>query len=169
MYQLSADDALQLSATSRMADYYEECARLSENPRSAANWIMGDLTYALKNSGKEIDDCPLPPAFLAELIQLVDGGAISGKIAKSVFEELYRTVEHPEVVVRRLGLVQISDESTIVSAIQKVKAANPRQLAEYRAGKEKLYGYFVGQVMKETKGQANPSLLNDLLERMLKE
>jgi aspartyl-tRNA(Asn)/glutamyl-tRNA(Gln) amidotransferase subunit B len=168
-YRLSADDALQLTATSRMAEYYEECARLSENPRSAANWIMGDLTYALKNSGKDIEVCPLPASLLAELIRLVDGGGISGKIAKSVFEEMYRTVEHPEVVVKRLGLVQISDESTIVSAIQKVKAANPKQLAEYRAGKEKLLGYFVGQVMKETKGQANPTLLNELLHRMLRE
>jgi aspartyl-tRNA(Asn)/glutamyl-tRNA(Gln) amidotransferase subunit B len=168
-YNLSADDALQLTATPRTADYYEECAKLSENPRSAANWIMGDLTYALKNSGKEIEDCPLPASLLAELIRLVSSGDISGKIAKNVFEEMYRTVEHPEAVVKRLGLVQISDESTIVSAIQRVKAANPKQLAQYRAGKEKLYGYFVGQVMKETKGQANPTLLNELLQRMLRE
>jgi aspartyl-tRNA(Asn)/glutamyl-tRNA(Gln) amidotransferase subunit B len=168
-YGLSADDALQLTATPRSADYYEECARLSGNARAAANWIMGDLTRALKSSGREIEDCPLPASRLAALIRMVDGGAISGKIAKSVFDEMFRSGETPEDAIRRLGLEQISDESVLIAAIDKVKAANPRQLAEYRAGKEKLFGYFAGQVMKETRGQANPKLLNELLARMLKD
>jgi len=130
---------------------------------------MGDLTRALKSSGREIEDCPLPASRLAALIRMVDGGAISGKIAKSVFDEMFRSGETPEDAIRRLGLEQISDESVLIAAIDKVKAANPRQLAEYRAGKEKLFGYFAGQVMKETRGQANPKLLNELLARMLKD
>ena len=126
--------------------------------------MMGDLAYALKNSGKEIESCPLPPARLAALIAAVDGGEISGKIAKTVFEEMFRTGEEPAVVIKRLGLAQVSDESNLVAIIEKVIAANPKQLAEYRSGKDKVFGYFVGQVMKETKGQANPQVVNDLLK-----
>jgi len=166
-YQLNADDALQLSATTGTADYFEECARLSANPRAAANWIMGDLTYALKNSAREIEECPLPAARLAELIRLIDSGTISGKIAKTVFEEIFRTGEAPAEAAQRLGLSQISDEAVLIAALEKIMAANPKQLADYRSGKEKLFGFFVGQVMKETKGQANPQVVNMLLQRML--
>ena len=169
VYGLTADDALLLSATVALADYFEECAKLSNNPRAAANWIMGDLTYALKNSGREIDDCPIPPGRLAELIKTVDSGEISGKIAKKVFEELYRTREEPAAVIQRLGLVQVSDEASLGTLIDRILASNPKQLAEYRSGKEKLFGYFVGQAMKETKGQANPQVLNELLQKKLKE
>jgi aspartyl-tRNA(Asn)/glutamyl-tRNA(Gln) amidotransferase subunit B len=167
-YQLPADDALLLSSTPRTADYFEECAGLSGNPRAAANWIMGELTHALKDRGKEIETCPLPASYLAELIQMIDRGAISGKIAKSAFEEMYSSGARPEAAVRRLGLVQISDEAELIAMIERIKGANPKQLVEYRSGKEKLFGYFAGQVMKETKGQANPKLLNELLHRLLK-
>jgi aspartyl-tRNA(Asn)/glutamyl-tRNA(Gln) amidotransferase subunit B len=166
-YGLSADDALLLTSTAAMADYFEECARLSGNQRATANWIMGDLTYALKNSGREIDDCPVTPANLAELIRTIDSGKISGKIAKTVFEHIYQTGEAPEAVIDRLGLVQVSDEASLAAVIDKIVAANPKQVAEYRAGKEKVFGYFVGQVMKETKGQANPKMLNELLKTKL--
>ncbi|MGA2262398.1 MAG: Asp-tRNA(Asn)/Glu-tRNA(Gln) amidotransferase subunit GatB [Acidobacteriota bacterium] len=168
-YSLSSDEALQLTSSLAMASYFADCAKASTNPRAALNWITGDLAYALKNTGKEIENCPLPPDRLAALIHMVDAGEISGKIAKAVFEEIFRSSEEPSAVLKRLGLVQISDEATIEAAIDKVKAANPKQLAEYRSGKEKLFGYFAGQVMKETKGQANPQLLNDLLKRKLKE
>ncbi|MBZ5497917.1 MAG: Asp-tRNA(Asn)/Glu-tRNA(Gln) amidotransferase subunit GatB [Acidobacteriia bacterium] len=168
-YSLASDDALQLTSSLAMAAYFEECAGISGNPRGALHWITGDLAYTLKNSGQEIETCQLPPERLAALIRLIDTGEISGKIAKTVFEEIYHSGEEPIAVVKRLGLIQISDEATLEEAIDKVKAANPKQLADYRSGKEKLFGYFVGQVMKETRGQANPQLLNDLLRRKLKE
>ncbi len=168
-YQLSSDEALQLTSSVAMASYYVECAREAGNSRAALNWITGDLAYALKNSGKEIEGCPLAPARLAALIRMIDAGQISGKIAKTVFEEIFLSEEEPSAALSRLGLAQISDDSLIAAAIDKAMAANPQQLAEYRSGKDKLFGYFVGQVMKETKGQANPQLLNDLLKRKLKE
>ncbi len=167
-YGIPGDDALLLSSTIAMADYFEECARLSANPRAAANWIMGDLAFELKNSGNEMETCPVPPALLASLIRKIDSGEISGKIGKTVFAEMYRTGEGPASVIQRLGLVQVSDESALEELIEKILTANPKQLAEYRAGKEKLFGYFVGQAMKETKGQANPQVLNDLLLKKLK-
>lgn len=167
-YGLTDDDALLLSSTGALADYFEECAAISGNARSAANWIMGDLAYALKNSGKEIENCPLPPGRLAALIKTIDSGRISGKIAKTIFEEIFNTGEQPETAIQRLGLVQVSDEASLAALIDKVLATNPKQLSEYRSGKDKLFGYFVGQVMKETKGQANPQVLNDLLQKKLK-
>jgi aspartyl-tRNA(Asn)/glutamyl-tRNA(Gln) amidotransferase subunit B len=168
-YRLSNDEALQLTASAGLAAYFERCASASGNPRAALHWISGDLAYALKNSGKEIEACPLPPERLAALIRMVDSAEISGKMAKAVFEEIYSSGEEPAEAVKRLGLVQISDEAALESVIDRVKAANLKQLAEYRSGKDKLLGYFVGQVMKETKGQANPQLLNELLKRKLKE
>ncbi len=168
-YGLSSDDALLLTSTSSLAAYFEQCAEISGNPKASANWIMGDLAYALKNSGKEIEDCPLPAARLAALVKTIDSGQISGKIAKTVFEEIFRTGEEPAAVIKRLGLVQVSDEASLSALVDKVLKANPKQLSEYRSGKEKLLGFFVGQVMKETKGQANPQVLNDLLMKKLKE
>jgi aspartyl-tRNA(Asn)/glutamyl-tRNA(Gln) amidotransferase subunit B len=167
-FGLSTDDALLLASTKEMADYFEASARISENPRAAANWIMGDLAYALKNSGQEISKCPISPAQLAELIRAIDSGKISGKIAKTVFEEIYKSGESPDAVINRLGLVQVSDEASLSAMIDKVMDANAKQVAEYRSGKEKVLSFFVGQIMKETKGQANPKVLNDLLKAKLK-
>jgi aspartyl-tRNA(Asn)/glutamyl-tRNA(Gln) amidotransferase subunit B len=167
-YGLSGDDAFLLTATARLAEYYEECARLAGNPRAAANWVMGDLAYELKNCGREIENSPIPASRLASLIRTIDSGEISGKIAKTVFEEICRTGEEPTEVIRRLGLVQVSDVSSLAAVIDKIVDANPKQLAEYRSGKEKLLGYFVGQVMKATKGQANPQVLNEMLQKRLK-
>ena len=166
-YGLSGDDALLLAATPTLADYFEECTRKSGNPRASANWIVGDLAYALKNSNKDMEACPIPPGHLASLIRTIDSGEISGKIAKAVFEEVYHTGEEPATAIKRLGLVQMSDQASLVTVINGVLAANPKQLADYRSGKEKLFGYFVGQVMKETKGQANPQLVNELLKKKL--
>jgi aspartyl-tRNA(Asn)/glutamyl-tRNA(Gln) amidotransferase subunit B len=166
-YSLSVDEALLLTATPALAKYYEECAQASKNPRASANWIMGDLAYALKNSGKDIEDSPVLPKDLAELIQTIDSGKISGKIAKTVFEEMARTQEKPAEIIQRLGLVQVSDEASLSAVIDKVMSANPSQLDEYRSGKTKVLGFFVGQVMKETRGQANPKVVNDLLRKKL--
>jgi aspartyl-tRNA(Asn)/glutamyl-tRNA(Gln) amidotransferase subunit B len=166
-YSLPLDDALLLTSTSALADYFEECAKLSGSPRLSANWIMGDLAYALKNSGKEIEASSVSAENLAVLIRMVDSGEISGKIAKTAFEEMCRTAEAPGAVIHRLGLVQVSDEASLNALIEKIIAANPKQTAEYRAGKTKVFGFFVGQAMKETKGQANPKVLNELLQKKL--
>jgi aspartyl-tRNA(Asn)/glutamyl-tRNA(Gln) amidotransferase subunit B len=167
-YQLGADDSLLLVSTRAQAEYFEACAKLCGNPRASANWIMGDLTYALKNSGREIEDCPVKAENLAALIQKIDSGEISGKIAKTVFEEIYRTGEEPGVTIKRLGIAQVSDEASLDGIVDRVLRANPKQVADYRAGREKVFGFFVGQVMKETKGQANPKMVNDLLLKRLK-
>jgi aspartyl-tRNA(Asn)/glutamyl-tRNA(Gln) amidotransferase subunit B len=169
VYGLGDDDALSLTSTPRLAAYFEECARVSGNPRASANWVMGDLAYALKNSGHSIEECPLPADRLAALIHQVDSGRISGRMAKTIFEEMYRTGAAAEQIIAGLGMVQVSDESALAEAIDRVLSANPKQLADYRAGKEKLLGYFVGQVMKETRGQANPTVLNTLLKKKLAE
>ncbi|MBN1567315.1 MAG: Asp-tRNA(Asn)/Glu-tRNA(Gln) amidotransferase subunit GatB [Acidobacteria bacterium] len=168
-FDLPIDDALFLTSTRASADYFEECAKISANPRAAANWIMGDLAYALKNAGKDIEDCPIPPGHLAALIATIDSGEISGKIAKTVFEEMSRTLEEPSGIIRRMGLAQVSDEASLGSLIDEILAANQKQLAEFRSGKTKVLGFFVGQVMKETKGQANPQVVNDLLQKKLSE
>jgi aspartyl-tRNA(Asn)/glutamyl-tRNA(Gln) amidotransferase subunit B len=168
-YQLSDDEALQITSSLAHGDYFTACAGASGNPRASLNWITGELACALKNSGKEIEASPLPPLRLAALIRMVDNNEISGKIAKTVFEEIFHSGEEPAAAVARLGLSQISDEASLAAVIDGIIAANPKQLAEYRAGKDKLFGYFVGQVMKETRGQANPQLLNDLLKRKLRQ
>ena len=166
-YGLSGDDALLLTSTLGAAAYFEETARLSGNPRLAANWIMGDLAYALKNASLEIESSPVTPAHLAGLIRMVDSGEISGKIAKTVFEAIFQSGEEPRAALTRLGLVQVSDEASLSAVIDKIIAVNPKQVAEYRSGKERVLGYFVGQIMKETRGQANPGVLNELLRRKL--
>ncbi len=167
-YDIPADDALFLTGTSVMAEFFEKCARISENPRASANWIMGDLAYNLKNSAKDIADCPVTSKQLADLIRIIDTGEISGKIAKTVFEEMFRTAEDPAPIIKRMGLVQVSDTASLEPVIDKIVAANPRQVEEFRSGKTKVIGFFVGQVMKETKGQANPKVVNDLLQKKLK-
>lgn len=166
-YGLTVDDALLLAATKASADYYETCAKASGNPKASANWIMGDLAYALKNAGKDIENCPVPASDLAALIQTIDSGSISGKIAKTVFEEMNRTGEKPSDIINRLGLAQVSDEASLGTIIDKIMASSPKQLAEYRSGKTRVISFFVGQVMKETKGQANPQIVNELLQKKL--
>jgi len=168
-YDLPVDDALLLTATRAAADYFEACARVSGNPRAAANWIMGELAHTLKNAGKDIEDSPIPPTNLAALIRSIDSGEISGKMAKTVFEEMSKNPEEPSSIIQRLGLAQVSDEASLAAIIERIVAANPKQLAEFRSGKTRVLGFFVGQVMKETKGQANPQVVNDLLQKTLSE
>jgi len=167
-YDLSVDDALFLTATAPMADFFEECALSSENPRASANWIMGDLAYNLKNAGRDISNCPVTALQVAALIRTIDSGEISGKIAKTVFEEMFRSAEDPGPIIKRMGLVQLSDTDSLEPVIEKIVASNPKQVEEFRSGKTKVIGFFVGQVMKETKGQANPKVVNELLQKKLK-
>ena len=129
---------------------------------------MGDLLRELKRDEREIDQCPVTPAHLAEMLKMIKDGTISGKIAKDVFGEMYQTGEIPSKIVQEKGWIQILDKGEIEGAIEKAIQANPKLVEEYRKGKEKLFGFFVGEVMKETKGKANPKLVNELLKEKLK-
>jgi len=122
----------------------------------------------LKRDEREIDLCPVTPGHLTEMLSMIKEGTISGKIAKDVFEEMYRTGERPEKIVREKGWIQILDEGEIEKAVERVMGANTKQVEDYRKGKEKIFGFFVGEVMKQTKGKANPKLVNELLKKKLK-
>jgi aspartyl-tRNA(Asn)/glutamyl-tRNA(Gln) amidotransferase subunit B len=166
-YGIPAYDAGVLTTSRALADFYEEVARLTGKPKIASNWVMGDLLRYLNEEKRDIPSSPVSPVHVADMINLIENGPISGKIAKEVFEEMYRTSKKPADIVKEKGLTQITDEGAVVKAIEEAMSKNPTQLAEYRAGKEKLFAFFVGQVMKLTKGKANPQLVNDLLKKML--
>jgi aspartyl-tRNA(Asn)/glutamyl-tRNA(Gln) amidotransferase subunit B len=167
-YGIPDYDAEILTLTRALAQYYEECVRLFPEPKTVSNWIMGDLLRELKGDEKEIDQCPVTPQLMAEMLSMIQAGTISGKIAKDVFEEMYRTGEKPGKIVKDKGWVQILDKGEIEKAIEKAMQNNPKQVEDYRKGKEKLFGFFVGEVMKFTRGKANPQLVNEMLKEKLK-
>ena len=166
-YGLPEYDAEMLTQSRSTAAYFEEAAKLSGQPKVVSNWMMGELMRLLNAEGKEIEDCPIKPGRLAGMIKMIGDGVISTKIAKTVFEEMYKTGKDAETVVKEQGLVQVSDTGAIEAIIDGVIRANPGQFADYKAGKEKLFGFFVGQVMKASKGKANPELVNQLLKKKL--
>src|SRR5690242_7345173 len=167
-YGLSAYDAGVLTASRELAAYYEEVAReVPAEPKLAANWVMGELAAALNKEGLEISSGKLPAARLAGLLKRIADQTISGKIAKEVFEAMWASGGTADAIIEEKGLKQITDSSAIERAIDEVMAKNPGQLADYRSGKDKLFGFFVGQVMKATGGKANPAQLNDLLKKKL--
>jgi aspartyl-tRNA(Asn)/glutamyl-tRNA(Gln) amidotransferase subunit B len=161
-------DANILTQSKQMASYYEVAAKLSKNPKAASNWIMVELLRELNNAKLEIGQSPVTAENIAKMILMIDAGKISGKIAKTVFEEMFATKKSAEEIVKEKGLVQVSDEGSLVKWIDEVIAANAGQVEQYRSGKDKLFGFFVGQVMKVSKGQANPDLVNQLLLKKLK-
>ncbi len=172
-YGLSVYDAGVLTAGRELASYYEEVAReVPGESKLAANWVMGDLAAALNKDGLEIAaiagaDGKLPAARLAGLVKRIADQTISGKIAKEVFEAMWASGSTADAIIEEKGLKQITDSSAIERAIEDVMAKNPGQLADYRGGKDKLFGFFVGQVMKATGGKANPAQLNELLKKKL--
>jgi aspartyl-tRNA(Asn)/glutamyl-tRNA(Gln) amidotransferase subunit B len=167
VYALPEGDAALLSQGRAMADYFEQTAALSGNPRASANWIMGELIRKLKELGRDITDVGVPPASLAELIQLIDQGAISGPTAKEVFERVFDTGQRPRDIVAESGLGRIDDADAIEAAVRAVVEAHPDAAADYRAGKTKTFGFLVGQVMKATGGRANPTLVGAQLKKVL--
>ncbi len=169
-YELSDYDAGVLTASRELADYYEAVVgTLGDEPKLAANWVMGELAGALNRDGLDIGASRLGTAALAGLLRRIKDSTISGKIAKEVFEAMWNEGKEADAIIEARGLKQITDSSAIERAIEAVMAANPAQLADYRAGKDKLFGFFVGQVMKATGGKANPAQLNELLRQKLKE
>ena len=161
-------DADVLTASRPLADYFEETTAFAHNPKAAANWVMGEVTRALNDSALSIEHCPVPPRRLADLLHLIDQGTISGSIAKKVFEELWQSDKEPAAIVAEQGLAQVSDSGAIEAVIDQILAANQGQVEEYRSGKEKVFGFFVGQTMKAMKGKGNPALINELLLKKLK-
>jgi aspartyl-tRNA(Asn)/glutamyl-tRNA(Gln) amidotransferase subunit B len=165
-YGLSAYDARVLVAEQATADYYEAVAR-GRDPKQAANWVMGDLFAALNRTGRGIADSPVSAASLGRLLDLIADETISGRIAKQVFEEMVETGADPAAIVEAKGLRQVKDTGAIDEAVAQVLAAHADKVAEYKAGKEKLFGFFVGQVMKAMAGKGNPALVNEALKRAL--
>jgi aspartyl-tRNA(Asn)/glutamyl-tRNA(Gln) amidotransferase subunit B len=169
-YALTEYDAGVLTMTRALADFFEEAAKESGQAKTAANWIMGDLLRFYKDDGLDLKDLsrsPVTPKMLAAMILLVEKGTISGKIAKTVIEEMYKTGKTPETIVQERGLLQISNTAEIETLVQKVIDENPQPVAQYKAGKTGLFGFLVGQVMKATQGRANPQAVNDLLRKKL--
>ena len=168
-YQLSGYDAAVLTTSRALADYYEATvAALGGEAKLCANWVMGDFSAFLNKEHREIADSPVSAAQLAGLLRRIQDRTISGKIAKDVFEALWAGEGDADAIIEKRGLRQITDTSAIEKVIDDVIAANPEQLAQYRAGKDKLFGFFVGQVMKASKGKANPQQVNDVLLEKLK-
>ena len=166
-YALPAYDSGVLVSSKALADYFEACVRCYGQPKTVSNWIMSELLGLLKKDNREIEECPVTPQQLGKMFRLMEQGTISGKIAKQVFEEMYETGTSPEEIVRREGLEQVSDEAAISSIIDQVLAANPDSVEKYQQGKTKVFGFLVGQVMKETKGKANPTIVNRILQEKL--
>ena len=166
-YGLPSYDAEVLTTSRDLADYFEACIADYPNPKQASNWIMGQLLALLNAEGKDIRQSPVPPLALAALLKLVDAGVISGKIAKTVFDEMAKTGKLPDEIVQEKGLMQVSDTSELEQMVQIVIDKHPKEVSDYRGGKEKVIGFFVGQIMKETRGKANPQMVNDILRHQL--
>jgi aspartyl-tRNA(Asn)/glutamyl-tRNA(Gln) amidotransferase subunit B len=167
--EIAPDDARILVGDRALADYFDLAEKMTagKKGRAVANWIINELLGKLNASGLSIAESPMSAANLAALVLLVEVGTISGKIGKEIFEESYKTGEEPRAIVERRGVQQISDEATLWPIIDRIVGANAKQAADYLGGKDGLFGFFVGQVMKETQGRANPVLTTELLHRRL--
>jgi aspartyl-tRNA(Asn)/glutamyl-tRNA(Gln) amidotransferase subunit B len=162
-------DASVLTNERELADYYEATAKESKNFKASSNWIMTELLRELNSANKPIQESPIKPEQLGRMITLIDKGTISGKIAKTLFQEMWDSGKDPEVLVKEKGLVQITDPAVIEKIVDEVLAANAQNVEDHRSGKKKnLLGFFVGAVMKASKGQANPDLVNKILNEKLK-
>ena len=167
-FSLPEYDSRILVTSKALADYFERCVKLFPQPKAVSNWIMSEVLRLLKKNNREIEDCPVTPQQLAALFLLMDQKTISAKIAKQVFEEMYQTGSSAEEIVRKKGLTQVSDGTEIENIIAKVLAANSDGVEKYRNGNTKVFGFFVGEVMKETKGKANPKIVTHILQEKLK-
>ncbi len=169
-YELSTYDAGVLTANRDIADYFEEALQAADcEPKLCANWVMGNLSALLNKSNLEITQSPVSAAHLAGMLRRIADNTISGKIAKQVFEAMWEGESNADQVIEKQGLKQVTNSSKIEQMVDEVIASNPKQLADYRSGKDKLFGFFVGQVMKASKGKANPAQVNELLKKKLAE
>jgi aspartyl-tRNA(Asn)/glutamyl-tRNA(Gln) amidotransferase subunit B len=168
-YGLPEYDAGVLTASKGLADYFERCVRVFDQPKTVSNWVMGELSRELNLSGIEAAESPVPPEGLAELLRLVEKGTISLKAARELFPDLYKSGKTAEQLVQEKGLIQVSDEGTIEKLIDEVLADSPAQVAQFKGGKQQVLGFLVGRVMKASGGKANPGKVNELLRKKLAE
>ncbi len=166
-YGLPEDDAVILALDRALAQYYEAAVSAHNEPKMIANWMLSELLRELNQSGISVSECKLTPEALAELVRIIDEGLISGKIGKQIFPELFTQGGSAEAYVKDKGLVQISDTSALDAAVDEVLAENPDEVAAYKGGNKKVVGFFMGQIMKKTQGQANPKLVNEILAKKL--
>ena len=166
-YELNEYDASVLVANKKISQCYEDVVSSGADPKKTANWMMGDVFRLLNENNLTIDKSKITSAHLIDLLKLIDQNVISGKIAKTVFEDIFESGEMPSEYVERKGMKQVSNTDELKALCQQVIDDNPTQLEEYRGGRDKLFGYFVGQVMKVSKGKANPNVVNDLLKSLL--
>ncbi len=167
VYGLRDYDAQALTQSRAMAEYYETVATVSGDPRAAANWVMGDLSGALNAAGKDIAESPVSAAHLGELVALIGKNEISGKLAKEIFPKMFASGEAPRAIMEREGLAQISDTGALEKIIDEVIGGNPKQVEQFKSGKTTVMGFLVGQVMRASRGQANPAAVNELLKKRL--
>ncbi|MCG7870192.1 MAG: Asp-tRNA(Asn)/Glu-tRNA(Gln) amidotransferase subunit GatB, partial [Candidatus Thiodiazotropha taylori] len=167
-YQLSEVDAALLTQSRPQADYYEQVVATGADPKIAANWVTVELAGALNKAGLELSDSPVSAEQLGGLLKRIADNTISGKLAKQVFEAIWQGEGDADTVIEAKGLKQITDSGQIESIIDEIIAANPKQVEQFQAGKDKLLGFFVGQVMKQTQGKANPGQVNQILLKKLK-
>jgi aspartyl-tRNA(Asn)/glutamyl-tRNA(Gln) amidotransferase subunit B len=167
-YGLPEYDAGVLTASKEVADYFESCVKLFPQPKTVSNWVMGELTRELNNAGTDVSASPVPPERLVSLLELVDKGTISLKVARDIFPEFYGSGKPAEQIVREKGLTQLSDEGELEKIIGDVLEKNPAQVAQFKGGRQQVLGYLVGQVMKASGGKANPGKVNELLKKKLR-
>ena len=161
-YKLSEKDAKMLTASKHMSDMFENALKICNNAKAVSNWLLSDVSRILNEKELEPDQIPFTAQQLAEMIKLIDNGTISSAIGKKVLEELFETPKNPEEIIKEKGWIQISDEGAIKEIVMKILENNPQSIIDYKAGKDRALGFLVGQAMKETKGKANPQLLNKL-------
>jgi len=164
---LPAYDAAVISAEREVAEYFDALVALHGNAKTCANWVMGEVSRALNENGIQVADCPVSPELLAGVLKRIDDNTISGKIAKTVFDEIWSTGKTADQIIEEKGLKQVTDTGAIEAILDEVIAANQGQFEELKGGKEKLVGFFVGQVMKLSKGKANPGMVNQLIQKKL--
>jgi aspartyl-tRNA(Asn)/glutamyl-tRNA(Gln) amidotransferase subunit B len=166
-YGLREYDAQVLTLTRETGDYFEAAAKVSGDGRSTANWVVGDLMGMLKAAGKEINESPIAAARLGELVALINKGELSGKLAKEILPKMFESGDAPSAIMEREGLKQISDTGALEKIVDEVLAGNPKQVEQYKSGKTTVIGFLVGQVMKASRGQANPAAVNEVLKTKL--
>ena len=166
-YKLTQKEADTITASKYLSDFFEEATKICNNPKAVCNWMLSDIAKVLNEKEIEPDQIPFKPENLAELIGLIEKGTISGAIAKKVLDKMFEEAKTPETIIKENGWVQISDEGAIKEVVEKIIMQNPQSVADYKAGKEKALGFLVGQAMKETKGKANPQMLNTMFKDAL--
>lgn len=164
---LTEYDAGVLTAAKALSDFFDEALQSYSDAKALANWVMGEFTRLLNAKQISVEESPVRPSQLAELLTLIEKGAISGKIGKTVIEAMFESGKDPEVIIKEKGLAQISDTAALLKLVDEVIAAHPQSVEDYKAGKDRAIGFLVGQIMKTTKGQANPGVVNDLLKEQL--